>query len=292
MAVSPARSGERRSMALGASAVVDATIAAIAEKEENKMNVEEYCNTGDIIEEAREEKEMINNPDEDTINDDLETKQLSDLSMEELGKHTEQAIEDLDRGRARDLVAEISRRATSPAPYTASAKAINSFLRQKISALEQEIKRLRKEIAKKKDMENKEEDGKVTRSDVEGLQHMRTRGNESSMEWATSALEDGQRYLYKYLEQMIPEVTKRVVSAVDVTLARFVERLVSLEISISRMLENRTIAERDSQIAQEILEGGRRGERRKFCRLFPLLPSLSIKRFKLKGLENKLRRRT
>lgn len=109
--------------------------------------------------------------------------------------------------------------------------------------------RLRNEIKKKKDIEDKEKDEKTSRSNAEDLQYACTRDNELNMDWATNTSDDGQRHSYKYdLKQMIPKVTKRVVSAVDVTLARFVERLVPLEISVSRILENRIAAsERGSQ---------------------------------------------
>lgn len=133
--------------------------------------------------------------------------------------------------------------------------------------------RLRNEIKKKKDIEDKEKDEKTSRSNAEDAC---TRGNELNMDWVTNASDDGQRHSYKYdLKQMIPKVTKRVVSAVDVTLARFVERLVPLEISVSRILENRIAAsERGSQTDSAQGKTGEKEESGGSCRPLPLPPPL------------------
>jgi len=183
---------------LGASAVVDAAIAAVREEPENKTNKEEYYNIGDCTEEIHGDNKNKDNLGKDRTRDDPETRQLCDLSMEELNKRTDQAIEDLDRGKARDLVAEISRRALSPDLSAVSARANNSQLRTKITSLEQEIKSLRKEIKKYTNAENKSRGRKAPGSDLDHTQVPYTEGEETCMEWTISDLGSKQSPTYNY----------------------------------------------------------------------------------------------
>lgn len=100
-------------------------------------------------------------PEKNKDNVDEELKQLSDLTMEELNKRTDQAIDESDREKTKELVAEISRRAMSPDPIVASARATNSHLRLKVASLEQEIKKLRKEIKRNANTESRNRSGET-----------------------------------------------------------------------------------------------------------------------------------
>lgn len=84
------------------------------------------------------------------------------------------------------------------------------------------------------------------------------------MEWTINEPGNKQSPPHNYeLNKIIPEVTKRVVAAVDLTLARFVERLVPLEHSVTRLLENKTTeAERNIQ-SENTQENTRRGKKRR-----------------------------
>jgi len=242
-----------------------AIAAAIEDEPENKKYKDEYYNTGETMKEMYGDDKNRDNPGEDGTRVDLDMRQLCNLSMEELNKRTDQAIEELDRGRAKDLVAEISRRALSPDLSVRSARADNLQLRNKITSLEQEVKSLREEIKKHANMGNKSGKGKETGNDMWQSQTSVTDGEEIRMDWTTTVdIGNKQSPTYKHeLNKIIPEVTKRVVAAVDLTLARFVERLIPLEHSVTRLLETKVTEMERNNANDNYQEYGRRGKKRR-----------------------------
>jgi len=253
-------------VALGASAAVDTAIAAGEEEPENRKKcMREDHNIGGTAEETYGDGRDKDNYGKEETRVDSEVKQLCDLSMEELNKRTDKAIEELDRGRARDLVAEISRRALSPDASAKSARANNLQLRSRIMTLEQEVKSLREEIKRHANKGNKYGGGKAIGKDPEWSQNSQISEEEAGMDWTTTDSGSNPNLINKQeLNNIIPEVTKRVVAAVDVTLARFVERLIPLEHSVTRILENKKVMENERNIISDgNRESGRRGKKRR-----------------------------
>jgi len=242
-------------------------IAAGEEEPENKNKkyIKEDYNIGGVMEgldgDSSRDKDSYRK-EETRI--DSEEKQLCDLSMEELNKRTDRAIEELDRERARDLVAEISRRALSPDVSAKSARANNLRLRNRITTLEQEVESLREEIKKYASKGNKGGREKMIGKDIEWSQAPQTSKEEAGMDWITMDSGSSQNLVQKYeINNIIPEVTKRVVAAVDDTLARFVERLIPLEHTVARM-DAKKIMESERNAVNDNYQGsGRRGKKRR-----------------------------